>query len=169
MTIHKSQGSTYDNVVISLNGRSLSRSLLYVACSRATSLGLYLIGYRFVAPQPPKNTDAIAIELTRQATVSLQTKFSNLYSSNTHAYQLMFHNVQSLNAHVDQLINDPAYMGSDFLLFAETRTTANQTIQIPGYHQVSRVDVEGNIPRANGSICFVKASLLETSAVTEKN
>ncbi|KAI8357369.1 hypothetical protein EDC96DRAFT_414722, partial [Choanephora cucurbitarum] len=45
VTIHKSQGPTYQKVAIDLTGRSLKKSLMYVACSRATSAsGLYLIG-----------------------------------------------------------------------------------------------------------------------------
>ncbi|KAI8375904.1 hypothetical protein BD560DRAFT_305158, partial [Blakeslea trispora] len=44
LPIHKSQGSTYSKVAVELQGRVLNRSLMYVACSRATSAsGLYLI------------------------------------------------------------------------------------------------------------------------------
>lgn len=46
LTIHKSQGATYDAVVVHLpSRRALSRFLLYVACSRATTAtGLVLVG-----------------------------------------------------------------------------------------------------------------------------
>ncbi|KAI7846879.1 hypothetical protein BDC45DRAFT_409401, partial [Circinella umbellata] len=44
ITIHKSQGQTYDVVVIVLT-EGLTRFLIYVACSRArTAAGLHLIG-----------------------------------------------------------------------------------------------------------------------------
>jgi len=52
MTIYKSQGGTYEKVVVNLK-KGMTRSELYVACSRATKAsGLYLIG-DFV---PPKTT-----------------------------------------------------------------------------------------------------------------
>ncbi|KAK7502157.1 hypothetical protein BaRGS_00006521 [Batillaria attramentaria] len=53
VTIHKSQGDTYNQVVVHLSP-GISRSVLYVACSRAkTADGLYLVG-QFKPPK--KNT-----------------------------------------------------------------------------------------------------------------
>ena len=47
LTIHKSQGATYDSVALDISQRSLDRSLFYVALSRCTRLsGLYLYGHR---------------------------------------------------------------------------------------------------------------------------
>ena len=44
MTIHKSQGQSYNEVCVSLNGR-ITKSMLYVALSRVASLsGLYILG-----------------------------------------------------------------------------------------------------------------------------
>lgn len=53
LTIHKSQGSTYENVVVHLPSR-YERALVYVALSRATTLnGLYLIGkFKKTKPDP---------------------------------------------------------------------------------------------------------------------
>ena len=48
MTIHKSQGQTYQQAAINISG-GLSRALLYVAFSRVTTLnGLYLFGARSI-------------------------------------------------------------------------------------------------------------------------
>ncbi|CAF4566213.1 unnamed protein product [Rotaria sp. Silwood2] len=59
MTIYKSQGGTYEKVVVNLK-KGMTRSELYVSCSRATkSSGLYLIG-DFVPPKPPERNDAVA-------------------------------------------------------------------------------------------------------------
>ncbi|KAI8320884.1 hypothetical protein EDC96DRAFT_550669, partial [Choanephora cucurbitarum] len=170
MTIYKSQGSKYLNVTVNLDGISLSQSLLYVACSRATSAsGRHFVGSQFRAPKPPKATDFVAIGLERQATVSLTTRFDALYTrSGSFKCQLMLHNTRSLNAHLDQIIKDQAYLVSDFLLFAKTWTTRRQTFDIPGFVQAARVDVLGETPRANGSICLVKSSLLEKYALTQK-
>lgn len=46
LTIHKSQGQTYDKVCIDLSrSKNLSKQLLYVALSRVTKLsGLYILG-----------------------------------------------------------------------------------------------------------------------------
>lgn len=57
LTIHKSQGSTYESVCVNVK-KHLTRQLLYVALSRVTSLSkLFIIG-SFKAPLPPK-TDTL--------------------------------------------------------------------------------------------------------------
>jgi len=66
ITIHKSQGLTLPSVVVKLtsnNNIRIDRRLLYVGCSRASSLeGLYLDG-TFVAPSRIK--DATYCEMNR--------------------------------------------------------------------------------------------------------
>ena len=58
ITIHKSQGATYDKVAIYTTSR-MKRPALYVGCSRATSAaGLYIVG-QFVPPQPDTDTSVI--------------------------------------------------------------------------------------------------------------
>lgn len=66
ITIHKSQGQTYDQVAIDFNKCTrLTRSMLYVALSRVTKLsGLYLIG-KFRGVNPPKKDDPILLEMER--------------------------------------------------------------------------------------------------------
>ncbi|CAF4769342.1 unnamed protein product, partial [Rotaria sp. Silwood2] len=60
MTIYKSQGGTYEKVIVNLK-KEMTRSELYVACSHATkATGLYLIG-DFVPPKPPERNDAVAM------------------------------------------------------------------------------------------------------------
>jgi ATP-dependent exoDNAse (exonuclease V) alpha subunit len=51
LTIHKSQGSTYTKAALEVLGkRQISRSLKYVACSRATSAsGLFIVSNNFKA------------------------------------------------------------------------------------------------------------------------
>ncbi|CAM4844064.1 unnamed protein product [Rotaria magnacalcarata] len=52
MTIYKSQGGTYEKIVVNLK-KGMTRSELHVACSRSTkAIGLYLIA-DFVPPKPP--------------------------------------------------------------------------------------------------------------------
>ena len=60
MTIYKSQGGTYEKVVVNLKKR-MTRSELYVASSGATKgSGLYLTG-EFIPPKPPEPNDAVAM------------------------------------------------------------------------------------------------------------
>lgn len=45
MTIHKSQGSTYNNIVVNIKNPHPSKAALYVAFSRVTTLsGLFIDG-----------------------------------------------------------------------------------------------------------------------------
>ncbi|KAI8354544.1 hypothetical protein BD560DRAFT_438301 [Blakeslea trispora] len=123
----------------------------------------------FKLTKPLSPTKSIAIELERQSGVKLKTKFDELIERiSSYQFQLTFYNLQSLNAHIDQIKNDKTYLSSDFLLFAETRLAATQNFSIPGFEEVSRVDVEGAIARANGSICFAKSSLIEQNPVSNK-
>ena len=66
ITIHKSQGGTYEIVIVHLKG--LNRQLLYVACSRVTKAsGLFLIG-KFIPPAKPANNDEVMVEKKRLET-----------------------------------------------------------------------------------------------------
>lgn len=102
LTIHKSQGATYRNVVLDLSkGNYPSRSLLYVACSRVTSAnGLYIISNKHfrppAPPAPPKETEDISLELKRLDSVKLVPKFFSLHDNERQSYQMIYHNVQSL-------------------------------------------------------------------------
>jgi len=72
ITIHKSQGSTFENVVLSPQYRTstgklrqIPRRALYVGLSRCTSLkGLFIDG-TFEAPTTPKQDDKIIIEMEK--------------------------------------------------------------------------------------------------------
>ena len=60
MTIYNSQSGTYEKVAVNLK-KGMTRSELYVACSRATKAsGLYLIG-DFAPTKPPERNDAVAM------------------------------------------------------------------------------------------------------------
>ncbi|OBZ82816.1 hypothetical protein A0J61_09134 [Choanephora cucurbitarum] len=120
---------------------------LQPTCSRATSAsGLYLIGSKFEPTRPPNSRDDLAKELERHETVKAVLKFEQISGN--------------------QVVHDQVYLCSDFLLFAETWTTNNHIIEIPGFKQVARANVYDNVPKANGSACFVKTSLLESASVS---
>jgi hypothetical protein len=130
LTVHKSQGGTYNQVVVyDIGKKRLSRSLLYVACSRATSAnGLTLIckDNMFVKPKglfaEPENELRKEIQ-ERQPTVSLDLFYHHLLNrieGQSPYFQVISHNIQSLRRHIDQVVNDHVYLSSDLLLFNET-------------------------------------------------
>jgi len=104
LTTHKSQGMSLPLVVVHLTGR-MSRPLLYVACSRATSLnGLYLIGI-FSPPSPIPMNDFLNAEMKRWQSAKLTPRFQFLRISQPDI-QFMYHNVQSHRKHWSLVEND---------------------------------------------------------------
>lgn len=163
LTIYKSQGATYKNDILDLSrGCYPSRSSLYVACSRATSANsLYIIIKEDFKPTvSPGENETISLELTRLESVKLEPRFLKLHNTERQNLQLITHNVQSLKSHMDQIINDKVYLCSDFLLFNETWSTPNQVHNIPGFKEAARVNVEGDVPRPYGSICYINEKIL---------
>ncbi|KAG2215280.1 hypothetical protein INT45_012702 [Circinella minor] len=167
ITIHKSQGQTYDVVVIVLT-EGLTRFLIYVACSRArTAAGLHLIGV-FRLPRPNINSiteTRLAQELARQQTVALIPCFQFLHN-NRAALQLIFHNVQSLNRHIALIRGDEVYLTSNFILLAETwtlSTDSDDSLNINGFTLVTRQDsnTSESHRRAFGTIFYIRNDLLE--------
>ncbi|CEP19950.1 hypothetical protein [Parasitella parasitica] len=68
LTIHKSQGSTYDKVLLDIRGQPrLNRDALYVACSRARHAeNLNIIANSFPVPDPMPAQSDLYLELERQ-------------------------------------------------------------------------------------------------------
>ncbi|KAE8740532.1 hypothetical protein FOCC_FOCC013959 [Frankliniella occidentalis] len=116
ITIPKSQGQTMKQVVVHLSNR-MTKQLLYVACSRATTIdGLYIIG-NFIPTKPLQQNDHMSLEMTRWKTNSIIPVFSNMKSSDM--YIAMYHNVQSLPKHQKLIINDKNFTASGLLFFGE--------------------------------------------------
>ncbi|KAI8146024.1 hypothetical protein BJV82DRAFT_665816 [Fennellomyces sp. T-0311] len=149
VTIHKSQGQTYDYVMVVLppRGRGLKRVLL--------------------PPPPPEITSPLAIELARHdfAEVSLTPRFAFLHENRGNVYQFMFHNVQSLRKHLGLIQQDEVYLSSDFLLFAETWTVpedTNEQLAINGFQLVTQQNSNSsNLWRPSDTCCYVKDSICE--------
>lgn len=104
ITIHKSQGSTYESVSVNLK-KPLSRELLYVALSRVTTLSkLYLIG-TFHATKPPSKDNETMIEIERlknEKQLSLSFCPLNIKLGTVVGY----HNVVSFEKYKLHIIND---------------------------------------------------------------
>jgi ATP-dependent exoDNAse (exonuclease V) alpha subunit len=91
MTIYKNQGGTYEKVVNLKKG--MTRSELYVACSRATKASsLYLIG-DFIPPKPSERNDAVAMMFKTMRPERI-IKFSLEFPEESQGEKiyLMFHN-----------------------------------------------------------------------------
>ncbi|KAG2192949.1 hypothetical protein INT47_004688 [Mucor saturninus] len=164
LTTHKSQGGTYKDVVVYDTAKHrMKRSLIYVACSRATTAaGLTLIckNNKFIPPKAlssEKDSDLYK-EIQRQPSITLSPTFTVL-TTKSH-FQVISHNVQSLNAHLNQIINDPVYLSSDIILLNETWTLPTDNFQIPGFQLKSSLNCSDSTRKPIGSCCYVSDSLV---------
>lgn len=139
LTIHKSQGQTLKKVVLHLS-KGLTRELMYVACSRATSLkGLYIIG-KFHAPTEVPKSSYLSTEVRRWHKKPVIPRFRFLHEDHKSKLQIMYHNVQSLRKHQGLINNDQVFTKSDILIFGETWTKASDNVQLTGFHKICTSD-----------------------------
>lgn len=127
VTIHKSQGQTYDRVCLDLRRcKKMTKPMLYVALSRTNQFeGLYLIG-DFIPPRQ-ETKDSVNIEIDRLRNQrKLNLSFNNLFE--TEGKTIIFLNIRSLNKHGDKIVHDEWYRRGDILIFAETRLKNNDAI-----------------------------------------
>ncbi|CAF1389193.1 unnamed protein product, partial [Rotaria sp. Silwood1] len=158
MTIYKSQGGTYEKVVVNLK-KGMTRSELYVACSRATKAsGLYLIG-DFVPPKPPEPNDAVAMMFKNMRSERM-LKFSLEFpeESQEERFSIMFHNVQSLNKHISDIKFDKIFLSSSMISLVETWTKPGDSLEIEGFKIVQRRDCN-DIRKPFGQITYLRNDL----------
>lgn len=154
VTIHKSQGQTYDSVCVNVNSRGITRQKLYVACNRVTSLsGLYLIG-KFKAPNAPKSDDKAINAITKLKTQKQPKLAFNDLSLKTGTI-IAYHNVRSYSKHHKHIENDSWYMKCDVLIMAETLTKQQQNIDMPNYRLLHRIDCRSPTYTGRGMAVFV--------------
>ena len=174
MTVHKSQGGTYPGVVVNDCGRrTMSRSLKYVACSRATSAkGLVLIckKNKFVPPSSlarDNGASSLRNELERHDTFKFVPLFDKLTVRDESIIQILSHNVQSLRAHIDQIQRDQVYINSDIILLCETWTLPNNEVfELDNFILASRQDGQTGNPKPIGSCCFINNTFLNNRTYT---
>lgn len=147
ITVHKSQGGTYDAIVYEYD-KSHEQKLVYVALSRVTSLdGLFITNkkkdhtfyhYRKI------NNEELKKEINRLKTCSLYTisdacqDFLNTFSSTElNSLSICTLNVQSLHAHTADVSSDPLISQCDFLFLSETWMKNHTSIAIEGFHMIS--------------------------------
>ncbi|MEG1463193.1 MAG: ATP-binding domain-containing protein, partial [Anaerorhabdus sp.] len=174
LTVHKSQGSTFPRVTVyDVASRKLSRSLLYVACSRATTAdGLTIVckNNKFVPPVSLfQNDSSLRREIERQSTAKLELSFEHLLIRDTSRFtcQIISHNVQSLRAHINQIRKDNVYLSSNIIMLQETWTLDNnEDYTIDGFYMISRIDAPGSQPKPVGSCIYIRNEMLSQITCT---
>ncbi|XP_037958820.1 uncharacterized protein LOC119688206 [Teleopsis dalmanni] len=163
MTIHKSQGGTFDAIVYEYS-RSHSRELVYVALSRVTNIeGLFLLtkedtgaSWKFHhgrvgnAPTDDSNTsknqkrstthrDDLSIELKRLHDNNLQTVTKTFidFISTKKRLSIFSFNCQSLRRHVHDLSVDALVEKMSVLILSETHVSNEETIDIPNLNFIA--------------------------------
>ena len=142
MSIHKSQGATFETVVVHLK-KYMPTQALYVGCSRAkSSAGLYIVDDFIQAAKSSRPNDKVAREMARMEKECL-LKFSLQYLHmlpSECSIRIMFHNCTSLVAHVKHIVSDPAFMCCDLLFFNETNVkNMHESVNLPHYKIVANV------------------------------
>jgi len=143
ITIHKSQGQTYQKVAVNLNG-VVQRALLYVALSRVTTLdGLYIFnsnptGQKSIVSDrirgltrdkrnekidEDERCNSVRKEMRRLRT---QCQMKNEYNfldetfvQDSNSLSIMALNVRAFNSNKFNLRSDRAFMNSDLILLTE--------------------------------------------------
>jgi hypothetical protein len=163
ITIHKSQGLTFEYVVLCLKPsyqKNLDRQSLYVGCSRATKAsGLFLDG-DFKAPSKMDSGCNIVInEMQRMKKISpLSFNIKFLQDIKTSELKIVFHNVQSYQKHRLDVLCDQFYTQADILLFVEVGDVSKEHLKIPGFYLCSSAFRR---KKCRGYLCFVKESLMQ--------
>lgn len=154
MTIHKSQGQTYQEVCINTStSKRVTIPMLYVALSRVTSLNGLFILKEF---NPPKKINEC---LTNEISDLRKNRKVNLFFSNDfkgNELKVIYHNARSLKLHFKHVLSDQWYHQANILVFSETRVIG-KNLNIPGYYIKYQVDA---IDGKKGVIIFVKNNLL---------
>jgi UvrD-like helicase C-terminal domain len=154
ITIHKAQGSTYKEVVVTLPQR-IDRNELYVACSRATNAsGLYLIG-TFNAPKAPSADNAVvniiqSMNLNRKISMLIEPLINKSIGKQ---FVIFYQNIQSLAKHIGYITTDVISKTSDLILCNETWSLSSDVYDINGRLCIHRND-NANARKPLGSIAF---------------
>ncbi|XP_072142204.1 uncharacterized protein [Dermacentor andersoni] len=158
ITIHKSQGGTYDKVVVDYS-KSHNQKLVYVAHSRVTTIdGLYLMNkdndhcFHHFKENPDR---ALADEFRRLGNHRLQNITAECNKMLAEYFVTVgCVNVRSLGAHSLDVAKDFVLTNTTVLCFTETWMDRKPPYDIDGYHCISAAKRSDN--RAAGVAIYVK-------------
>jgi hypothetical protein len=146
ITIHKSQGQTYEEVVVDVSS-NLRLQLLYTALSRAkTSSGLYLVGQHLPDIKQRPQDHPLVQEIHRMETesrVDFKIVSFGEVTLTRDSIKAVFHNFPYLAKHSKDIEADPNYMSADILMFVETRSNS---VRINGFTSVGQLEFTGSRP-----------------------
>ena len=130
-TVHKVQGLTLSEVVVSFNlfkQKRFNPGQLYVAMSRVTSLsGLYLVG--------SYNKNAIIAdrkafdEYERLRSESVFQGLDGWQDTSSFTFNISLFNTRSLRKHLSDIILDKYILRSDLICFTETQLNAGDSVE----------------------------------------
>jgi hypothetical protein len=148
ITIHKSQGGTYDTVVMQYD-KKMVQQLVYVAMSRATSLdGLYMINknedHEFYHGRGNNSHSVREIRdecerLERHPLNTITKKAKRFFDNDDDEVaenkktRVVSHNVQSLPAHKNGIETDEVFRRAEYLALNETWMDGDHLVPIEGY------------------------------------
>lgn len=147
LTVHKSQGGTYPQIVFQYDRRQ-EQQLVYVALSRVSSIdGLFLTSakdefkFHHARGCDSQKMRDLRTELQRLSNHRLRTVADDLveFVSNKDAgVVLISANVQSLAAHALDIATDHVLMTGDLLALSETWQDDGTTAEIEGFSCISQ-------------------------------
>ena len=133
-TIHKSQGSTVDAVVIEM-GDKVPRHMFYVAISRVQKLkGVFLKNFSRNLIKVDELVNNEMKRLKKYRILDLNFHRLDYKSENT---KLVYFNAQSYHKHFKQVLEDPDIKGADIICCVESRlmdTDKSKYYEIPGFY-----------------------------------
>lgn len=179
MTIHKSQGGTFNQIVYDYHKKH-RQQLVYVALSRATSLdGLFLTNctddstfYHTKALTSPSIKE-VQNEYLRLGTHRLPTitaeieRFLSTSTEHEMSFTIVNVNVQSLAAHAEDISSDNLLSRADILALTETwMNNSTPPVQINGFELVHHVPCEnrsGGVALFKRNDCTLRTTVLNDS------
>lgn len=161
--IHKSQGSTLQEVCIDLTGRKPSTSLIYVGLSRVTSLeGLYIVDKLPVPDERGINETANIVDHMKK---TKQVKLCYDIEIRGDILRIVYLNIYHLKNKIEHIISDNWYKQFDVLVFSETYTKEKDDskthLALPQFSVAFRSDEK------SGLICYFKESIFEKYSNTK--
>jgi len=124
-TIHKVQGQTFQQVVISLKGM-FRAGMAYVALSRATHLkGLFLLDYDKTVIYADPSVESAMTKMCHLDVSSANPLFQNKEDD----FTIVHHNIQSLPAHFDDMQNNKEIKHASVICLTDTWLYDNKSSQ----------------------------------------
>jgi hypothetical protein len=152
ITIHKSQGSTYEFMKCSMNKSFNPAGMAYTMLSRAKNrAGIKLDNFK---SHMIKTNEKAVNEMNRMREESLLNICNPLLQLKNPVILLL--NIRSWNCHIDHILNDPIYLiNCSILCFTETKVQNTNTIKSIDQLDSNWHDI--HLPSEHGlTICYQK-------------